>query len=226
MAGKKGRKLGSPVRMFTNIVAREFVLPRTEGYWLCKPCAKWASPENRHCVKCKACTSKVNAIYDGMSKLKNWSHCFNCERCLPLPHTCSPLMMAERTSIVTPVTAVSNPSGHTALIVRDVFPHLTLVHLSCLYLLQCCRMAERTSIVTPVTAVSNPSGHTALIVRDVFPHLTLVHLSCLCLLQCCRMAERTSIVTPVTAVSNPSGHTALIVRDVFPHLTLVHLSCL
>ncbi|XP_046660046.1 rRNA N6-adenosine-methyltransferase ZCCHC4-like isoform X3 [Homalodisca vitripennis] len=97
LIGKKGRKLGSPVRMFTNIVAKEFVLPRTEGYWLCKPCAKWASPENRHCVKCKACTSKDGRTYKHCDTCNccvkpQWSHCFNCERCLPSPHTCSPLM--------------------------------------------------------------------------------------------------------------------------------------
>uniref|UniRef100_A0A1B6LWJ6 CTCHY-type domain-containing protein n=1 Tax=Graphocephala atropunctata TaxID=36148 RepID=A0A1B6LWJ6_9HEMI len=94
--GSKGRKLGSPVRLFTNIKPKKFVLPRAQGYWLCKPCAKWVSPENKHCVKCKACTSKDGRSYIHCDKCKvcvkpQWSHCSTCEKCLPSPHSCSAL---------------------------------------------------------------------------------------------------------------------------------------
>jgi hypothetical protein len=31
--GEKGRKKGSPVRIFTNLPAKQIVLPESEGYW-------------------------------------------------------------------------------------------------------------------------------------------------------------------------------------------------
>lgn len=58
-SGLKARKLGSPVRIFTNIPLDKFLLPKEEGYWLCKDCMKWSSKENKHCPYCSFCTSKV-----------------------------------------------------------------------------------------------------------------------------------------------------------------------
>lgn len=69
---KKGRKLGSPVRIFTNIEPRLFKLPE-EGYKYCKICQKYVAKENKHCFKCNACTSK-----DG----RPYKHCAICERCV------------------------------------------------------------------------------------------------------------------------------------------------
>ncbi|XP_046688732.1 rRNA N6-adenosine-methyltransferase ZCCHC4-like [Homalodisca vitripennis] len=37
----------------------------------------------KHCDTCNCCVKP------------QWSHCFNCERCLPSPHTCSPLTEKE-----------------------------------------------------------------------------------------------------------------------------------
>ncbi len=58
-AAKGGRSLNSPVRIFTNVAGDRLTLPVDEGYRYCSSCARWTSPENRHCPKCNACTSKV-----------------------------------------------------------------------------------------------------------------------------------------------------------------------
>ena len=57
--GPKGRKQGSPVRIFTNLSLQKFQLPASEGYRFCSLCKKWISPENKHCSRCNSCTSKV-----------------------------------------------------------------------------------------------------------------------------------------------------------------------
>ncbi|XP_064608799.1 rRNA N6-adenosine-methyltransferase ZCCHC4-like [Liolophura sinensis] len=72
-AGDKGRKEGSPVRIFTNLPPSKVVLPKTEGYWFCKKCLRYSAPENWHCQKCGSCTSK-----DG----KSYVHCDLCGRCV------------------------------------------------------------------------------------------------------------------------------------------------
>lgn len=59
VVGEKGRKQGSPVRVFTNVALESLPLPKEEGYTFCKYCKKWKSRENSHCFECGSCTSKV-----------------------------------------------------------------------------------------------------------------------------------------------------------------------
>ena len=70
--GNKGRKHGSPVRVFTNIPGNQFVLP-TPDYNLCTKCNRYVCRTNKHCNDCNNCTSK-----DG----RPYKHCFKCKRCV------------------------------------------------------------------------------------------------------------------------------------------------
>lgn len=70
--GKTGRKQ-SPVRLFTNISARDVVLPKEEGYRFCSVCQRFVFSLNKHCAKCNVCPSK-----DG----REWKHCSTCEKCV------------------------------------------------------------------------------------------------------------------------------------------------
>jgi hypothetical protein len=56
------RKLGSPVRLFTDIPLTVLHLPASEGYRLCEQCRVWVAAENRHCDECGTCTSKVRVL--------------------------------------------------------------------------------------------------------------------------------------------------------------------
>lgn len=58
----KGRKFGSPVRIFTNIPLNKLILPSNEGYRYCDICEYWVSEENQHCPQCNKCTSKVKYL--------------------------------------------------------------------------------------------------------------------------------------------------------------------
>ncbi|XP_054457207.1 rRNA N6-adenosine-methyltransferase ZCCHC4 [Anoplopoma fimbria] len=70
--GKTGRKQ-SPVRVFTNIPARDIVLPKDEGYRFCLVCQRFVVSLNKHCAKCNVCPSK-----DG----REWKHCSTCDKCV------------------------------------------------------------------------------------------------------------------------------------------------
>uniref|UniRef100_UPI0037E9AA80 rRNA N6-adenosine-methyltransferase ZCCHC4 n=1 Tax=Semicossyphus pulcher TaxID=241346 RepID=UPI0037E9AA80 len=70
--GKTGRKQ-SPVRLFTNIPAKDVVLPKEEGYRFCSVCQRFVWSLNKHCAKCNVCPSK-----DG----REWKHCSTCEKCV------------------------------------------------------------------------------------------------------------------------------------------------
>ncbi|XP_069015204.1 rRNA N6-adenosine-methyltransferase ZCCHC4 [Embiotoca jacksoni] len=70
--GKTGRKQ-SPVRLFTNVSARDVVLPKDEGYRFCSACERYVWSLNKHCAKCSLCPSK-----DG----REWKHCSTCEKCV------------------------------------------------------------------------------------------------------------------------------------------------
>lgn len=58
--GNKKRKFGSPVRIFTNIPLSKLNLAGIDGYKYCKLCRFWVSKENKHCLECQSCTSKVS----------------------------------------------------------------------------------------------------------------------------------------------------------------------
>ncbi len=57
------QKKGSTARIFSNIEPYKFELPDDEGYYYCGACKKFTYKENKHCKKCKACTSKVKFCF-------------------------------------------------------------------------------------------------------------------------------------------------------------------
>ncbi|ERL95119.1 rRNA N6-adenosine-methyltransferase ZCCHC4 isoform X1 [Dendroctonus ponderosae] len=90
--GSKGRKQGSPVRIFTNISCSQIKLP-PDNYRFCHKCNKWVAKENKHCMICAICPSKNGQTYTHCKLCKrcvkpNWRHCSNCQRCAQLNHLC------------------------------------------------------------------------------------------------------------------------------------------
>lgn len=107
---EKGRKYGSPVRIFTNVdpkwVIRSYknycfieysfrliVLPVKQGYKYCEECEKWVSQENEHCESCGACTSKDGRTYKHCDTCERcvkptWKHCNACGKCAQVDHKC------------------------------------------------------------------------------------------------------------------------------------------
>ncbi|XP_045216868.2 rRNA N6-adenosine-methyltransferase ZCCHC4-like [Mercenaria mercenaria] len=71
--GEKGRKKGSPVRIFTNLSPKMIALPASEGYCYCKECEQYRALENKHCNKCSTCPTKDGNTY---------IHCDKCSRCV------------------------------------------------------------------------------------------------------------------------------------------------
>ncbi|KAL0882828.1 hypothetical protein ABMA27_016368 [Loxostege sticticalis] len=71
--GKSGRKFGSPVRFFTNLPLLTIDLSNDKNYKLCDKCKYWVAATNKHCAKCKECTSKNGMTY---------KHCNTCKRCV------------------------------------------------------------------------------------------------------------------------------------------------
>ncbi|XP_037810780.1 rRNA N6-adenosine-methyltransferase ZCCHC4 [Lucilia sericata] len=92
--GNKSRKLGSPVRIFTNVPLQLLKLPIQEQYKYCSKCEKYTALENRHCEKCNSCPSKNGATYKhcdlcGLCVKPYYVHCNNCRRCTQLEsHNC------------------------------------------------------------------------------------------------------------------------------------------
>jgi len=91
--GKAGRKLGSPVRLFTSISLSKLHLPPEEGYKYCVKCKIWVSNENNHCDQCGTCTSKDGRTYVHCSSCSRcvkptYSHCVKCDRCKLPQHQC------------------------------------------------------------------------------------------------------------------------------------------
>ncbi|XP_028330590.1 rRNA N(6)-adenosine-methyltransferase ZCCHC4 isoform X2 [Gouania willdenowi] len=91
--GKTGRKQ-SPVRLFTNISAKDFILPKDEGYRLCSVCERYVWSLNKHCNKCNLCPSKDGREWKHCSLCEkcvkpSWKHCTTCERCCLPEHPCS-----------------------------------------------------------------------------------------------------------------------------------------
>lgn len=84
--GTKCRKLGSPVRIFTNVPLQVLKLPVSEQYKYCSKCQKYTALENRHCDVCKCCPSKNGSTYKhcdhcGLCVKPYYIHCHNCRRC-------------------------------------------------------------------------------------------------------------------------------------------------
>lgn len=96
----KGRKHGSPVRIFTNINMQKILLPPEQGYKFCHSCEIWVSNENRHCEKCLKCTSKDGRTYlhcDLCNRCvkPTWKHCEQCARCAQPQHNCQEIQFSQ-----------------------------------------------------------------------------------------------------------------------------------
>ncbi|XP_005815225.2 zinc finger CCHC domain-containing protein 4 isoform X1 [Xiphophorus maculatus] len=90
--GKTGRRQ-SPVRLFTNILPKQVVLPREEGYRFCSMCQRYVCSLNKHCTKCNLCPSKDGREWKhcsacGKCVKPSWSHCTSCGRCALPDHPC------------------------------------------------------------------------------------------------------------------------------------------
>merc|ERR1712226_1451174 len=96
----EGRKQGSPVRFFTDIPLRGFVLPANEGYKRCEPCDRWVAKENLHCDICNSCPGKDGRTYKhcspcGRCVKPTYVHCDTCNRCKLPTHSCSGVQEQE-----------------------------------------------------------------------------------------------------------------------------------
>lgn len=95
---EKGRKDGSPIRIFTNIPLKQIDLSgggsETDLYRWCTICCQWRSKENEHCNKCKTCPSKngstyIHCMYCELCVKPNYKHCAKCNRCTQITnHLC------------------------------------------------------------------------------------------------------------------------------------------
>ncbi|KAG5876380.1 hypothetical protein JTB14_032191 [Gonioctena quinquepunctata] len=97
--GPKGRKQGSPVRIFTNVNPRLVKLP-AKDYKYCELCDKWVANENQHCDLCNSCTSKNGVTYVHCSICTRcvkptWKHCKKCGRCAQIDHKCIQLAFTK-----------------------------------------------------------------------------------------------------------------------------------
>ncbi|KAL4227371.1 rRNA N6-adenosine-methyltransferase zcchc4 [Mactra antiquata] len=91
--GDKGRKKGSPVRIFTNLSPKLIPLPQDDGYWYCDKCERYSAQENKHCSKCECCPTKDGSTYKHCDVCKrcvkpNRIHCSQCNICDLPEHTC------------------------------------------------------------------------------------------------------------------------------------------
>lgn len=97
--GQKGRKQGSPVRIFTNIPLTLVKLPANEGYRYCPKCKRSVHIANVHCRICKRCPSKNGSTYVHCALCDNcvkptYKHCTNCIRCTQVEgHQCDEFQM-------------------------------------------------------------------------------------------------------------------------------------
>lgn len=94
--GFKGRKAGSPIRIFTNVDPSLIKFPsRFVNYRFCPACRRYVCINNNHCGICKTCPSKNGATYrhcqDCIMCVKpNYIHCKTCNRCVPKTnHDCA-----------------------------------------------------------------------------------------------------------------------------------------
>lgn len=108
---ENSEKLGSPVRIFTNIPLHQFQLWDSE-YKFCKKCDRWVTLANKHCNKCSDCTSKDGRIYKHCDVCARcvkdfWIHCSDCNRCTMVEHKCGKLLTVHVTC------NKCNEKGHT-----------------------------------------------------------------------------------------------------------------
>lgn len=85
----KGRKEGSPVRIFTNIKNVKYPSNVSNLYRYCQLCQRYVALNNRHCGVCKVCPSKNGSEYRHCDKCikcvkSNYIHCNDCGRCTNL----------------------------------------------------------------------------------------------------------------------------------------------
>ncbi|OWR45381.1 putative zinc finger CCHC domain containing 4 [Danaus plexippus plexippus] len=96
-----GRKFGSPVRFFTNLPFSTIDLSNDSSYKLCDKCKFWVSTSNRHCTKCRECTSKNGMTYKHCNICKRcvkptFVHCEKCERCCQEKgHVCGTIVVSQ-----------------------------------------------------------------------------------------------------------------------------------
>lgn len=93
--GYKGRKAGSPVRLFTNVDPCLIKYPPSfTNYRFCSSCRRFVSVSNLHCEICKTCPSKNGTTYRHCPECiicvkPNYVHCSTCNRCVPkINHDC------------------------------------------------------------------------------------------------------------------------------------------
>lgn len=94
--GFKGRKAGSPVRIFTNIDHGLIKFPPCfKGYRFCSLCRRSVAMNNLHCKICNICPSKNGATYRHCPSCilcvkPNLIHCSSCNRCVSkINHDCA-----------------------------------------------------------------------------------------------------------------------------------------
>lgn len=84
----KGRKEGSPIRIFTNIDQRFIKYPaELKNYRYCDVCQRFVAATNEHCFVCKICPSKNGSTYRHCNDCEkcvkpNYVHCSACDRCV------------------------------------------------------------------------------------------------------------------------------------------------
>lgn len=89
------RKLGSPARLFSNVLSSMVRLPSTENYQRCRKCDRWVAAENKHCNRCRLCPSKNGAAYKHCKACEtcvkpSYKHCYECWRCTQIQnHSCA-----------------------------------------------------------------------------------------------------------------------------------------
>ncbi|CAK1580651.1 unnamed protein product [Parnassius mnemosyne] len=97
---KGGRKMGSPVRFFTNLPFSTIDLSNDSNYKHCDKCKYWVSQSNAHCTKCKQCTSKDGSTYKHCNVCKRcvkptYEHCNACGRCCHVKHVCGVVVESQ-----------------------------------------------------------------------------------------------------------------------------------
>lgn len=84
-------KHSTPVRIFTNIPLKDFVLPSTE-YKFCSSCQRYVLMDVGHCKLCNNCVSFHGkaGLHCNLCKRcvgSTWVHCHSCQRCYPADHS-------------------------------------------------------------------------------------------------------------------------------------------